>query len=141
MAREPLEQAAAIPFRVRDGVTTICIVTSSSSGKWSVPKGIIDPGFTPQEAALVEAEEEAGLSGTLVGAPVGDYLYRKWGMDLHVVVFLMRVTAIAEQWEEMNLRRRRWASAEEVLKLVAKHPPVKVLERGLRRIETLRKSP
>ena len=54
-------QAATIP--VRDG--RVCLVTSSNGRRWVLPKGQIDPGHTPAEAALVEAWEEAGLVGAL----------------------------------------------------------------------------
>lgn len=33
------------------------------NGKWDLPKGKIDPGETPQMAALREVEEECGISG------------------------------------------------------------------------------
>ena len=135
----PLAQAAAIPFRIRDGVADICLVTSSSARKWGVPKGIVDPGHTPQETALIEAEEEAGLGGDIMGPAVGEYSYRKWSMDLRVIVFLMRVTTVADTWDEMSFRSRRWVAPSEALELVARHPPAELLERGLRRLSELSK--
>ncbi|MCA6365032.1 MAG: NUDIX domain-containing protein [Bacteroidetes bacterium] len=33
------------------------------SGRWDLPKGKIDPGETPEQAALREVEEECGISG------------------------------------------------------------------------------
>lgn len=135
---EPLPQAAAIPFRIRDGVAEICIVTSSNGRKWGVPKGIVDPGHSKQETALIEAEEEAGLTGELLGSPVGTYKYRKWGMDLSVVVFLMHVQAVADEWDEMNIRSRQWVSPEQARDLIDRHPPATLLERGVKRIVALR---
>src|SRR6476620_2968172 len=68
-----VRQAAVGP--VRDG--RVCLVTSSSGRRWVVPKGQIDPGHTPGEAALIEAWEEAGLVGALDPEPIGTYAYEK----------------------------------------------------------------
>jgi len=54
------------------------MVTSRSGRRWVFPKGLIDPGHTPAEAALIEAWEEAGVVGTLDPDPVGNYVYDKW---------------------------------------------------------------
>ena len=37
-------------------------------GHWDLPKGKIDPGETPEEAAVREVEEETGISGIQLGA-------------------------------------------------------------------------
>jgi len=66
-------QASAIPFRVRDGAVSFCVITTSSSGKWGFPKGIIEAGDSAPATALKEAREEAGLHGEIVGAPVGEF--------------------------------------------------------------------
>jgi len=104
-----LRQAAVIP--VSDG--RVCMVTSSSGRRWVVPKGMIDPGRTAGEAALIEAWEEAGLVGVLAQEPVGSYLYDKYGRSHHVTVFLMTVTEIADEWPEHDLRKREWLDFDE----------------------------
>lgn len=40
-------------------------------GWWDLPKGKIDPGETPSEAALREVEEETGIGGLALGAFLG----------------------------------------------------------------------
>ncbi|HJZ91064.1 MAG TPA: NUDIX hydrolase [Gemmataceae bacterium] len=99
-----LRQAAVIP--VADG--RVCMVTSSSGRRWVIPKGMIDPGHTAGEAALLEAWEEAGLVGTLTPEPVGSYVYAKYGRDHHVLVFLMQVSEESEDWPERDVRKREW---------------------------------
>lgn len=99
-----LRQAAAIPMR--DGL--VCLVSSRSRKRWVVPKGIIDPGQTAAEAALVETWEEAGLTGRLSGDPVGTFFYRKWEKTCHVTVFHMEVNDEAEDWPERRSRERVW---------------------------------
>lgn len=122
-----ISQAAAIPVRRRDGSIEFCLITSASGRRWTIPKGIIDPGETAKETAAKEALEEAGLYGRIVGGAVGHYQYRKWGRELTVEVFVLEVTHEAEEWEEMNLRDRIWVSSAEVAQLIADHPALQIL--------------
>src|SRR5882672_7913447 len=106
-----IQQAAAIP--VRDG--KVCLVTSRSGRRWVFPKGVIDPGHTPGEAALIEAWEEAGLVGVLDPDPVGSYVYEKFDRGHHVLVYRMAVTEAHDEWPEKSFRERLWLSVGEVL--------------------------
>jgi phosphohistidine phosphatase len=109
----PILQAAAIPYRLRDRTAEFCLITSFRRGHWGVPKGIIDPGETPQQTALKEAEEEAGLFGRIEGGPLGTFEYFKWGTVLYVTVYLMRVTQVEADWQEARFRKRAWYGAHE----------------------------
>jgi 8-oxo-dGTP pyrophosphatase MutT (NUDIX family) len=115
----PILQACAIPFRHRDGMLEFCLITSSSRGHWGFPKGIIEGDDTPEETALIEALEEAGLRGRIVGEPIGEYRYQKWGTDLDVTVFLMEVDQVDDDWQEAELRQREWIPAEKVTSRLA----------------------
>jgi len=97
---------------------------------------MIDPGETPDETALKEAHEEAGLHGRILGEPLGRYEYRKWGTSLLVTVFLMQVTATDDDWEEADLRERRWHSAEEAQSAVDRSELRALLDAALDRIES-----
>ena len=125
MALDPntaIRQAAAIP--VKKG--QICLVTSRSGKRWVIPKGTIEPGKTAGEIALQEAWEEAGLTGVLHREPIGSYLYEKLGFVHHVIVFVMRVTDVANDWPEQNFRDRKWVQFEQA--------PVRVDDPGLREL-------
>ncbi|MGL6096197.1 MAG: NUDIX hydrolase [Fimbriiglobus sp.] len=113
----PIRQAAALPFR--DGL--LCMVTSRNGRRWVVPKGRIDPGHTATEAALVEAWEEAGLTGVLDGDAVGSFHYVKNGWDHHVTVFVMRVTQEATEYPERGLRTREWVTEDAALDRIDEH--------------------
>jgi 8-oxo-dGTP pyrophosphatase MutT (NUDIX family) len=99
-----LRQAGLIP--VQNG--KVCVVTSRSGKRWVIPKGCMEPGMTAGEVALQEAWEEAGLVGTLSPEPVGSYLYEKAGLTCHVIVFLLHVTSVADEWPEQLFRERVW---------------------------------
>ncbi len=101
-------QACVIPFREQKGTLKFCLITSMKKKKWIFPKGIVEPGETLVDAGLKEAWEEAGLRGSIVGQPIGQYEDEKWGSELHVYVLLMQVTECADDWPEMRERQRSW---------------------------------
>ena len=76
---------------------------------------MIDPGYTPVEAALIEAWEEAGLTGIIEADPVGSYLYSKGDQDYFVTTYLLRVTEFANDWPEQKARRREIITPEEAV--------------------------
>lgn len=91
------------------------MVTSRSGRRWVFPKGQIDPGHTPGEAALIEAWEEAGLVGSLDPEPVGSYVYEKLGLSYHVLLFVMRVTEVRDVWPERGFRDRELVSVADAI--------------------------
>ena len=132
---ETIQQASAIPFRRQDDETQFCLITSIRKGNWGFPKGIIDPGETAEETALKEAEEEAGIHGRIIGAPLGSYDYAKWDTTLHVVVMLMEVTRTDAVWYEADVRERCWTSAEKARDLLSRGELIELLEKAVERID------
>jgi phosphohistidine phosphatase len=133
----PLLQASVIPYRHRDGGPEFCLITSIRKGRWGFPKGIIDPGETAEETALKEAEEEAGLYGRIEGGPLGGYEYYKWGTVLSVTVFLMHVTAAADDWDEADVRERDWFGVEEARGRIDRVELRELLDAAAERIEAV----
>ena len=127
-------QAAAIPFRHREGAVEICLITTVRAGRWTVPKGFIEPGETAPETAVKEAREEAGIHGRVAGGPVGYYDIAKQGDRYRVAVYLMHVDRVDDAWEEQALRQRRWVSVRHAEKLLAGRPVEAVFRQASRRI-------
>ncbi|UCH85416.1 MAG: NUDIX hydrolase [Candidatus Latescibacterota bacterium] len=111
-------QSAAIPYRIEGNDLRILLIRNRSDKRWIVPKGIIESWQTPEDAALEEAYEEAGVRGTITGGSVGTYEYRKWGGICQVNVFLLRVENELATWPESDFRRRRWFTVETALEIV-----------------------
>jgi 8-oxo-dGTP pyrophosphatase MutT (NUDIX family) len=122
---EVLNQSGVIP--VHDG--RVFMVTSRSGRRWVFPKGQIDPGHTPGEAALIEAWEEAGLVGTIDPQPLGSYVYEKLGSLHHVLMFRMRVSEVREVWPERGFRDRALITAAEAIDRVEEPSLREVLRR------------
>lgn len=91
---------------VHDG--QVCLITSRRSGRWVIPKGMIDPGQTPIETADAEAWEEAGLIGEINPRPLGSFRYQKFGRTYRVTVYRMIVTEIHDDFPEQPERDRAW---------------------------------
>src|SRR5687767_9817977 len=102
------KQVAVIPYRVQAGQLEIALVRKSSGKGWTVPKGSLESGERGCDAAVREAEEEAGLLGELTPRPIGRYRYSKQDECYDVRVYVMRVTIVLEAWLEAAHRRRRW---------------------------------
>lgn len=128
---EAVRQAGVIP--VRNG--QVCLVTSSTGRRWVIPKGKIDPGHTAGEAALIEAWEEAGLTGVLQPDPIGSYQYEKLGRAYHVLVYWMSISNESSDWPEKLVRQRRWVSVEEAITLIEEPGVRDLLESVGRRLE------
>jgi 8-oxo-dGTP pyrophosphatase MutT (NUDIX family) len=128
-------QAAAIPVcRAADGTLQVCLIRRRQAGSWGIPKGFLDPGDTPGEAALREAYEEAGISGRLVGEAIGTYTYSKAGSRYTVAVFVMEVSQEERTWPEAWLRVRAWHDLDAALSLLDGHPVSSLFERVRERI-------
>ena len=78
------EQAAAICYRASRSSVEFLLV-NTSSGKWTFPKGRINPGMSAAESAALEAWEEAGARGRIADAHLDYYLdcKRALGHDAH----------------------------------------------------------
>jgi 8-oxo-dGTP pyrophosphatase MutT (NUDIX family) len=128
MATTPalVRQAGLIPVSGNQ----VCVVTSRSGKRWVIPKGCMEPGKTAGEVALMEAWEEAGLTGVLDPEPVGSYVYEKAGATCHVIVFLMRVTSVADDWPERTARERSWLTFAQAQKRL-EDPGLREILRGV----------
>jgi 8-oxo-dGTP pyrophosphatase MutT (NUDIX family) len=124
-----LHQAAVIPVcRNETGDLVMCLIRRREAATWGIPKGFLDPGDSPGDAALREAYEEAGIGGRLIGDPVGTYDYHKRGSRYTVAVFLMEVLQEETAWPERRLREREWFGLDDGLQLLAGHPVSPLLD-------------
>lgn len=68
--------AGGVVYRF-DGDRLLCLFIQDRFGRWSWPKGHLEPGEGPEEAALREVLEETGIVGRIRGRlPATHYYYR-----------------------------------------------------------------
>ena len=90
---DAVPQAGGIAFRGSGRDLKILLVTSKKQqGFWIFPKGHVEPGETAAAAGVRETQEEAGVSGDLLG-PAGTLEYDWGGKRYRVEYFLIRATS------------------------------------------------
>jgi 8-oxo-dGTP pyrophosphatase MutT (NUDIX family) len=108
---EELTHAGAVAFRKRGERVEFLVVTSSNGQHWVLPKGHIDPGESPQQTALRELAEEAGVGGEIL-SPLAVKTFHVPGETARVQYFLVRATETRPAEEERTLA---WLGAEEAV--------------------------
>jgi len=105
----------------RTGQGTDVLLIRDRFGRWTLPKGIIEPGEQPEEAALREIREETGVKGTIECA-IGSTTY--WytnveGERVHKVVDYFLVEAVSReiQAEASEIEEVLWVPMEQVLEM------------------------
>lgn len=114
---EPRKQAGAIPYKITNKMNIkFMLVQKTGSGKWGFPKGKVETHLTKKRSALVEAYEEAGISGVIKGN-VGRYSYikNKTKRMQKVDLYLMEVEKTYKDYLETD-RVRKWFSYDAALK-------------------------
>jgi 8-oxo-dGTP pyrophosphatase MutT (NUDIX family) len=67
------------------------VLRRTPKGEWVFPKGWIDPGETPEQAAIREVREETGIRAEIVQF-AGNASYEDRGEAREVSYYVMRVT-------------------------------------------------
>ena len=111
---KPLTHAGAVVFSKRNDQVLYLVVSSSDGLNWVLPKGHIDPGETPEIAALRELEEEAGIVGEIV-VPLSVRDFIKGGKEAAVRFFLVREIGATESMEDRTVRWEEEAAAQQLL--------------------------
>ncbi len=130
-----LRQAGALPYKLEPDGLRVLLITSRGTGRWVIPKGGIEKGFTPAQAA---AQEAAGIRGRIDPAPLGSYTYPKRMNSgrikpASVLVFGLRFEKQLKTWPEQSERRFAWMTIAEAIAAV-RDPGVANLLRRLNEI-------
>ncbi len=117
-------QVAALPWRIGEAGIEIMLITSRDTGRWVLPKGWPEAREPLSEAAAREAQEEAGVAGTISHIEAGRYFYAKAlasGQEVpcEVLVYSLQVSQMADRWKERHERERRWFAGGEAARAVA----------------------
>lgn len=121
-----LISAGGIAIRDRDSHRDVALIKTESEGRWQLPKGIIDPGETPEQAALREVREEAGISCEIINkVDVIDYWFvNKRSHDperIHKFVhfFLMRYLSGDISDHDDEVFEARWVHFDDAISMLS----------------------
>ena len=128
-------QAGAIAFKIADeGILILCVRAKKTPADWIFPKGHIEPGETAEVAARRELEEEAGVSGELVG-PAGSLDFQSGDEMVTVEYYLIRFT---DEVPRKETREIRWCEYQEALALLSHRDAAELLKKAWPIIESHR---
>ena len=115
MTTKSLTHAGCVVFRDDEEKIQYLIATSSTGEHWILPQGHIDPGETPEVAALRELEEETGVVGEII-RPLSIQEFDKGNERVVVQYYLVRMTGMKTSMENREIR---WADKESALELLS----------------------
>jgi 8-oxo-dGTP pyrophosphatase MutT (NUDIX family) len=108
-----IEQAGAIVVRPGKAEPRILLVTARRNpGNWIFPKGHVEAGESPKDAALREAREEAGVEGKVI-SPAGSMSF-EYGDNSYRVNYFVLMTG--DLGKEREGRRFRWCRYKQALR-------------------------
>lgn len=132
--------AGGVVHRTVDGDIEICLAarrTRRGELVWGLPKGAVEEGETPEDAALREVREETGLVAEIeddLGSIRYFYVWESVRVRKQVRFFLMRATGgdLADHDEEME--DVRWFPLARAVKRAGYRGEREVLQRAAERL-------
>ena len=147
--RKACEQVAAVCYRICDGAIEFLLVRTRR-GRWTFPKGGLEPGLTHAQVAALEAFEEAGVHGRMEAARFARYTHRKSsdnGSAATRVVYAHLCEVLRLEPPQEANRNPTWFSAAEAKQRLQQERSAHrgaeiahVVDRAVARIQRLRNS-
>ncbi|MFL6759100.1 NUDIX domain-containing protein [Sphingomonas sp.] len=121
----PPHSAGILLFRQRDGPTEVLLIKpggpfwrNKDAGAWMIPKGLVEPGEAPAEAALREFAEETGTQLASVPFPLakvrqaGGKIVEAFAVEGDFDVGTLKSIDFALEWPPKSGRIERFPEAE-----------------------------
>jgi len=118
--------AGGVAFRWRDSEPEMVIISVKPSLRWQLPKGIVDPGESPEMTAVREVREEAGIETDLLALiETIEYWYRttRYGKPVRyhkfVHFYLLEYRSGNVSDHDYEVAEARWVSFDEAIEMLA----------------------
>ena len=122
----PPRSAGILLFRERDGATEVLLIKPGGPfwrgkdvGAWMIPKGMVEPGEVPAEAALREFEEETGTRLDAIPFPLatvrqsGGKMVEAFGVEGDLDAAAVRSNMFELEWPPRSGRRQHFPEVED----------------------------
>lgn len=112
----------------------VLLTKHSQNHHWSFPKGLIDPGQTPREAAVREVKEEGGVKAEIldkVGYSKYIYTLNKEKIFKIVTYFLMKYVSGDPKDHDWEMEEAGWYEPDEALKQLTFSQDKQLLKKAL----------
>ncbi len=136
MARKGRQiSAGGVLYRIGETGPEVALISVQEGRVWALPKGIVEKGEKPEQAALREVGEETGMEGVVV-APLGyvKYFYYSHDDDTRyfklVHFFLMRYLAGKPEDHDWEVEAVEWFPLPEAIKLASYKTERETLEKA-----------
>ena len=114
--------AGGVVYKKDEGKIKIALIHRRDRNVWCLPKGKLEKGETPEEAAIREVEEETGLKGD-IERKIGDIKYwyiskeRKLKISKVVSFYLLKHAGGNTNSHDREVDDCKWFDIEEALNL------------------------
>jgi len=134
--------AGGVAFRWKEAEPEIVIVSVKPKLRWQLPKGIVDPGESPEIAAVREVREEAGVEAERLGLiETIEYWYRseKFGKPVRYHKFVHFYLLEYRSGDVLNhdheIEEARWVNFDEAIELLEFKGEREVVEKARQMIK------
>lgn len=136
--------SGGVAFRVSTAGTEVALISVGPAKRWQLPKGLVDAGETPEDTAVREVREEAGIETELLDRiHTIEYWYvgtkGKQRVRFHKFVhfFLLRYLSGRVEDHDWEVNEARWVQIDEAKRLLAFKNERQALEKAMELIKAL----
>lgn len=99
------------------------LVLKDMNDTWTLPKGLIEKGESPEEAAAREIKEEVGITSLKLFSPLTpiQYTYKRNGLVKKTVQYFIFVAGIRTKptvQKEEGIREARWMPIDKAIEII-----------------------
>jgi len=127
--------AGGVIYKDEGAGIKIALIALKNKQIWALPKGKLERGESPDEAALREVKEETGLEGE-IKSKIGDIAYEYYSKERDtrysktVTFYLMRNIGESSRRHDWEVDDCQWFPIDEALKVMSYKSEREMVERA-----------